>query len=204
VHRPDEIVTTTLESFLWASASSKEDLLHRNFAKIGKVLAALHYTIAIPPHESACTTVGKPIMTDPKYKAFTALDPFFDIVQRGLAGQVDGDHFFDTIADNAVFEYRYIFPGYPQRLDGREALMALYAAYGNNILLHSADALVVHRSQDPRVVILEYEVHGKIIRTGASYDNRFISVVTIGDREIVHWRDYMDSLTAMTALSQRQ
>lgn len=23
-------------------------------------------------------------MTDPKYKAFTALDPFFDIVQRGL------------------------------------------------------------------------------------------------------------------------
>ena len=82
--------------------------------------------------------------------------------------------------------------------------MALYAGYGNNILLHSADALVVHRSQDPRVVILEYDVHGKIIRTGASYDNRFISVVTIGDRKIVHWRDYMDSLTAMTALSQRQ
>jgi len=26
-------------------------------------------------------------MTDPKYKAFTALDPFFDIVQQGLAGR---------------------------------------------------------------------------------------------------------------------
>jgi uncharacterized protein len=141
-------------------------------------------------------------MTDPKYKAFAALDPFFDIVQRGLAGQVDGDHYFDTIADNAVFEYRYIFPGYPQRLDSRKALMALYAGYGKNILLHGADALVVHRSQDPRVVILEYDVHGKIIRTGASYDNRFISVITIGRRKIVHWRDYMDSLTAMTALSQ--
>jgi ketosteroid isomerase-like protein len=51
-------------------------------------------------------------------------------------------------------------------------------------------------------VILEYDVHGKIIRTGASYDNRFISVVTIGNRKIVQWRDYMDSLTAMTALSQ--
>jgi uncharacterized protein len=141
-------------------------------------------------------------MPDPKYKTFTALDPFFDIVQQGLAGLVDGDHYFDTIADNAVFEYRYIFPGYPRRLDSRKALMALYAGYGNNILLHGADALVVHRSQDPRVVILEYEVHGKVIRTGASYDNRFISVVTIEDRKIVHWRDYMDSLTAMTALSQ--
>src|SRR5438128_11374490 len=58
------------------------------------------------------------------------------------------------------------------------------------------------RAQDPRVVIIEYEVHGKIIRTGASYDNRFISVVTIEDRKIVQWRDYMDSLTAMTAVSQ--
>ncbi len=48
------------------------------------------------------------MMTDPKYKAFAALDPFFDIVQQGLAGHVDGDHYFDTIADNAVFEFRYI------------------------------------------------------------------------------------------------
>jgi ketosteroid isomerase-like protein len=139
-----------------------------------------------------------------KYKAFTALDPFFDIVQQGLVGRVDGDHYFDTIAENAVFEFRYIFPGWPQRVDGREALMALYAGYGNNIVLHRADALVVHRSRDARVVILEYEVHGKIVRTGTSYDNRFISVVTIKNRKIAHWRDYMDSLTAMTALSQTQ
>ena len=142
-------------------------------------------------------------MSDPKYKVFAALDPFFDIVQRGLAGHVEGDHYFDTVADNAIFEYRYIVPGWPQRLDGREVLMTLYAGYGNNILLHSADGLVVHKSQDPRVVILEYDVHGKIIRTGATYDNRFISVITIMNRKIVHWRDYMDSLAAMNALSQK-
>jgi uncharacterized protein len=141
-------------------------------------------------------------VTDPKYAAFKALDPFFEISLQGLAGLVDGDHYFDTMADDVVFEFRYIFPGWPQTLNGREALMARYAGYGNNIVLHGADALVIHRSQDPRVVIIEYEVHGKIVATGASYDNRFISVVTIEDRKIVHWRDYMDSLTAMTALNQ--
>jgi ketosteroid isomerase-like protein len=104
--------------------------------------------------------------------------------------------------DDAVFEFRYIFPGLPQRLDSREALMALYVGYGDNIVLHGADELVVHRSQDPRVVIIEYEVHGKIVPTGSSYDNRFISVVTIEGRKIVRWRNYMDSLAAMTALSQ--
>src|ERR1700719_2937730 len=34
---------------------------------------------------------------------------------------------------------------------------------------------------------LEYEVHGKILSGGAPYDNRFISVVTIENRKIVHW-----------------
>jgi len=115
---------------------------------------------------------------------------------------VDGDYYFDTIANDAVFEFRYIFPGWPQTVHGREALVALYAGYGKSIVLHGADALVTHRSQDPRVVIIEYEVHGKIVATAAAYDNRFISVVTVEDRKIVHWRDYMDSLAAMTALSQ--
>ena len=75
-----------------------------------------------------------------------------------------------------------------------------FSGYGDNIKLHSG-GLVVHRSQDRRVVILEYEVHGKIVGTGARYDNRFISVVTVENRKIVHWRDYMDSLAAWTALN---
>jgi uncharacterized protein len=140
-------------------------------------------------------------MTDSKYVAHRALDPFFNIIQEGVAGLVDGDHYFDTIADNAVFEFRYIIAGWPRRVEGREALVKLYAGHGDNIILHGADALVVNRCQDPRVVVLEYEVHGTIVRTGAAYDNRFISVVTIEHRKIVQWRDYMDSLAAMTALS---
>ena len=75
-----------------------------------------------------------------------------------------------------------------------------FSGYGDNIELHSSGGLVVHRSQDRRVVILEYEVHGKIVATGRPYDNRFISVITIGKKKIVHWRDYMDSLAAWIAL----
>jgi len=142
-------------------------------------------------------------MTDlARYDQFRALDPFFNICQQGLDGLVDGEHYFDTIAEKAVFEFRYVFPGWPSEVVGREALMALYAGYGDNIALHYADALVVHKSQDSRVVIIEYDVHGKVVASGKNYDNRFISVVTIENRKIVHWRDYMDSLAAMTAISQ--
>jgi len=136
-----------------------------------------------------------------KPAGFRALDPLFEIIQKGLEGLVEGEHFFDAIADDALFEFRYDFPGWPKTIRGRADLMAQFSGYGNNITLHSSGGLVVHRSQDPRVVIVEYEVHGTIVATGVPYDNRFISVITIENRRIVHWRDYMDSLAAWTALS---
>jgi ketosteroid isomerase-like protein len=140
-------------------------------------------------------------MPKTEYAVFEALNPFFEIIQKGLSGLVDGEHYFDTIADDAVFEFRYHFPGWPPTIRGRADLMASYSGYGKSIRLHSGDSLVVHRSQDSRVVILEYEVHGKILSTGVSYHNRFISVITIEKRKIMHWRDYMDSLAAWAALN---
>lgn len=136
-----------------------------------------------------------------RYEAFEALDPFFKVVMKGLRGLVDGKHYFDTFADDAVFESRYQFPGWPVKIRGRANLVASLSGYGKTIKLRSGDALVVHRSQDKRVVILEYEVHGKVLASGAAYNNRLISVVTIENRKIVHWRDYMDSLAAWTALN---
>ena len=56
-------------------------------------------------------------------------------------------------------------------------------------------------TQTPGVVVLEYEVQGNAVRSGKLYENRFISVATIKDRKIVGWRDYMDSLAAMSALT---
>jgi uncharacterized protein len=134
-------------------------------------------------------------------KPFEALDPFFQVVLEGLRGLVDGKHYFDAFAEDAIFESRYHFPGWPVIIRGRANLMAVLSGYGKTIQLHSSDALVVHRSQDSRVVILEYEVHGRILSSGAPYDNRFISVVTIENRKIIHWRDYMDSLAAWTSLN---
>jgi ketosteroid isomerase-like protein len=79
--------------------------------------------------------------------------------------------------------------------------MESLSGYDKTIKLQSGGALVVHRTQNNRVVILEYEVHGEILSSGAPYDNRLISVVTIENRKIVHWRDYMDSLAAWAALN---
>ncbi len=98
----------------------------------------------------------------PKYAAFSALDPFFEVVQRGLSGLVDGEHYFDTIAKNAIFEFRYDIAGWPKRVESRDTLMAPYRGYGEGIGRHGGDGLVVHRCDDGRVIVIEYEVHGRV------------------------------------------
>ena len=139
-------------------------------------------------------------MGTPEYDKFKDLDPFFGIVMKGLQGLVDGDHFWDAVADDAVFEFLYRFPGWPERIESRAAYMSALQGYG--MQLHSANGLVVHSTRDPRVVVLEYEVRGTARSTGKAYDNRFCSIVTISDRKIVHWRDYMDSLAPVRAMSR--
>ena len=140
-------------------------------------------------------------MPTDKYPEHKALNPFFDVVMKGLKGLVDGGHYYDTIAEDAQFEFLYRFPGWPEEIRGRENLIAAYSGYGNNITLEKGDGLEVCHDKERGVVTLEYQVHGKAVKTGAAYHNRFVSIVTIRSRKIVRWRDYMDSLAAWQALS---
>jgi len=144
---------------------------------------------------------SKPVKTGKlsrKHPAFNKnAEPFFRIVMEGLNGEVDGEHFWDAVAENAIFEFLYNIPGFTNKIEGRAAYMDWFGDY--SIVLYAADNLKVYRAAKLNVVILEYEVHGTVPHTGKAYNNRFCSIITIEDRKIVYWRDYMDSLAVMHA-----
>src|SRR5690348_9777343 len=81
---------------------------------------------------------------------FAALAPFFRIIEQGLDGLAGPGHFFDLLAENAVFEYVITVPGYPRRVEGRTAVAELYRPYGNAIVLDRCYDLAV-RSEERRV-----------------------------------------------------
>jgi len=138
-------------------------------------------------------------MIDRNHPAFKKeAEPFYGIIMEGLKGAVDGPHFWDAVAEDAVFEFLYKFPGFATKIEGRKAYMDWFGGY--NMVLHTADNLVVHQSTEPGVIILEYQVHG-LTSAGKPYDNCFCSVITLKDRKIAHWRDYMDSLAVVLATS---
>jgi hypothetical protein len=63
-------------------------------------------------------------------------EPFYQIVMQGLKGEVDGEHFWDAVAEDAVFDFLYIIPGFTSQIVGRQAYMDWFGGYTN--ILHSA------------------------------------------------------------------
>jgi ketosteroid isomerase-like protein len=131
---------------------------------------------------------------------YEALAPFFAIIEEGLRGLVDGADFFEMLAEDAVFEYVISVPGYPRHVVGRETVAELYRGYGNSMVLHRSDELAVHHDREASVVVLEYAVHGRAVKSGRAYDNHFVSVITIADHKVTHWRDYLDPVAVFDAL----
>ena len=109
---------------------------------------------------------------------FRALDPFFRIIEQGLQGLADGDHFFDLLADDVVFDFVITVPDYPRRVVGRDDLIEFTEA-------------TAPRSSSTAATTYEYTARtplarscsnmasqGKVVATGHPYSNRYISVIT--------------------------
>jgi uncharacterized protein len=134
---------------------------------------------------------------------FRALDPFFRIVEEGLRAHVDGEHFFDLLAEDVVFDFVITVPGYQRHVVGRDNLIELYRGYGSTFFLDRCYDLRVHYSPSTSSVVLEYSSQGKVVATGYPFSNRYISVAVIKDRKVSQWRDYLDPLRVFAALEGR-
>src|SRR5882762_9847622 len=134
---------------------------------------------------------------------FRALDPFFRTIEEGLAEYVDGEHFFDMLAQDVVFDFIITVPNYPRHIVGRADLIELYRGYGSTFFLDRCYDLRVHHSPSTSSVVLEYSSEGRVVATGQPYGNRYISVVVIKDRKVTEWRDYLDPLRVFAALEGR-
>src|ERR1700761_6797687 len=109
-------------------------------------------------------------MSKNRYAAYEPARPYFDLVRRALGDLVDGEHFFDIVTGDVVYEVLYDVSGWPRVIKGRAGLMSAVRAYVDNIALQSADKLIVHKTDDGRVIVIEYEVHGTILESGVKYN----------------------------------
>lgn len=129
--------------------------------------------------------------------------PSFSAMLRGALGKAlapDAASFLDMFAENGVMEFPYAPPGSVTRLEGRPALAAHLSGLSRLIAIDHMTAPNVHQTTDPNVIVLEFGGVGRGVETGKPYDQTYISVITLSDGRIVHYRDYWNPLVAIQAV----
>lgn len=131
----------------------------------------------------------------------TAKPTIADMLIGALGARVDpaAKSFVEMMSDDFVMEFPYARPGMPTRVEGRAAVLAHLVKVGGDVSVDSASNLVVHETLDPEVVILEFDGHGRSVRTGEPYEQRYISVIRARGGKIVHFKDYWNPIQGLKA-----
>ncbi|WNV92133.1 nuclear transport factor 2 family protein [Umezawaea sp. Da 62-37] len=108
----------------------------------------------------------------------------------------DMKSFAGLFAEDGVLEFPFAAPGAPQRVDGRAAIEEYLRGYPDMLDVREVAEKVVHRTEDPEVVIVEMAVDGVVVATATPYRMRYIAVLTVRDGEVRRYRDYWSPAAA--------
>lgn len=116
------------------------------------------------------------------------------LLEKDMRGWVD------QFADDATFEFPFAPPGYPERLEGKDAIWDYIKDYPQHIDLQSFHDVTVHQTLDPDVMVVEFRAEGRVVATGGPYRMRYVAIITTKDGRIASYRDYWNPQVASEAL----
>lgn len=134
----------------------------------------------------------------------TRFEGLADILREGLGARLapDAESFLDMFAQDCVFEAPYAPPGFITRIEGRDALERYLMVLPNLIRIDDFFDLRVSDMADPNKVVLEFRGSGEG-RTGAPYDQKWISLIETREGKIVHYADYWDPRITLLAIGDK-
>jgi ketosteroid isomerase-like protein len=103
-------------------------------------------------------------------------------------------------ADDAVVEQPFELPA-PRRLQGHDQLAAHFSGASTLPFELEVRHLVVHQTDDPEVVVGEFDYLGRITTTGRTFTVANIIVMRVRDGKIVESRDYHNHAVLAEALA---
>jgi uncharacterized protein len=123
------------------------------------------------------------------------------IMKDALGERVDpaASSFIDMMSEDFVMEFPYARPGMQTRIEGRTAVIAYLASVMGSVSVETIDNVIVHETADPEVVIVEFDGHGRALKVGEPYDQRYISVIRARGGKIVHYKDYWNPIQGLKA-----
>ncbi|MEV5508945.1 nuclear transport factor 2 family protein [Streptomyces orinoci] len=114
------------------------------------------------------------------------------------------DDLADLYAPDAVHEFPFLTPGWPERYEGREAVREGYrAAWGASpVRLRDIRDVVVFDGADPEVVVGQWKATATHADGGQPVEITGLLILRVRDGLITHALDYMDTLGTFHALGR--
>ncbi|MFI1286370.1 nuclear transport factor 2 family protein [Streptomyces sp. NPDC020858] len=113
-----------------------------------------------------------------------------------LAKDIPG--WVDLWADDGVMEFPFAPPGWPERLEGRQAIATYMRDYPDRIDLHGFPDVRILESTDPGTIVVEMRGVGRLVATDSPFEMTYIAVVTVQDGRFTSYRDYWNPLAVQT------
>ncbi len=122
-----------------------------------------------------------------------------DVVRSFFAAleQFDIDAFVDLWAENGTQVMPFSPEGFPDRLEGKEAIRRQYGGMPEAFKSMSFD-VDLHPALDPHVLVAEYR--GTIeLASGGDYNNAYCGVFEVRDRLVSRFVEYFDPIVLQRA-----
>ena len=101
---------------------------------------------------------------------------------------------------DGVMEFPFAYGDLPRRIEGREALASHLSMLATLITFDRMGEPTIIPSTDPDTVVIEFEGFGKGMATGEPYEQRYVSIIRTRNGRIVHYKDYWNPLSVLSAL----
>jgi ketosteroid isomerase-like protein len=128
------------------------------------------------------------------------------ILRRYQQAMIDksADDLADLYAPDAVHELPFLFPGMPDRFEGREQIRTAYrtAWAASDAQPQAVREIAVYSCTDSEVIIAEQVVSGVRQSTDQPFQFPGVLVLRVRNSEIIHVRDYMDGLGVAHAMGR--
>lgn len=113
---------------------------------------------------------------------------------------MDVPRFLEVWAEDGVQEMPFSPPGFPRRLEGREAIGNQYRSLPENYrgMRFPREILAM---EDPARFVVRYT--GSIeLKAGGRYDNRYVGLFTLRDGKVVEFVEYFDPIILRDAFGE--
>lgn len=121
------------------------------------------------------------------------VEAFLDAIVRK-----DVDAIVDIHTEDGIIEFPFAPPGFPRRVEGREAIRVFEAPISESVASSSFHDLVVRPLAEPDMAVAEYR--GEVTLTnGRAYNNTYCLVIRFRDGLMQHVREYFNPLVIQSA-----